>query len=132
MMGLAAARARCDQQRLRVQQAQHRVQWWHAQTRAAAVRAAVSPVALLAAAFAGWWVGKRGAPGQARVEAKARINWQSVRQLCLQALRLWTFWRGVQMTLGIGPARRGVVGARQDRARPDPSATAHSGPMDKP
>lgn len=125
MMGLTSARARCDQQRLRVQQARSRVHWWQAQTRAAAARAATSAPALLAAAFAGWWIGRRRATGQARVGANAWITWQSVRHLFLQALRLWTFWRGVQVSLGIDPSRRGLVGAPQGRA---PSATPHSGP----
>jgi hypothetical protein len=125
MMGLTRARARCDQQRLRVQQARSRVHWWQAQTRAAAVRTATSAPVLLAAAFAGWWVGRRGATGEARVAAKAWITWQAARQLFLQALRVWTFWRGVQVSLGIDPSRRRVVGARQGRA---PSATPHSGP----
>jgi len=125
MMGLHRARARCDQQRLRVQRARSRVYWWQAQTRAAAVRTATSAPALLAAAFAGWWVGRRRAAGEARVAAKAWITWQAVRQLFLQALRVWTFWRGVQVSLGIDPSRRGLVGARQGRA---PSATPYSGP----
>lgn len=129
MMGLASARARCDQQRLRVQQARSRVHWWQTQTRAAAARAATSAPALLAVAFVGWWVGRRRATDQARVGAKAWITWQAMRQLFLQALRVWTFWRGVQMSLGIESSRRGVVGARQGRA---PFATPHSGPLGGP
>lgn len=129
MMGLTRARARCDRQRLRVQRARSRVYWWQAQTRAAAVRTATSVPVLLAAAFAGWWVGRRQATGQARVAAKAWITWRAVRRLCLQALRVWTFWRGVQMSLGIDPSRRRVVGARQGRAQ---SATPHSGPPGRP
>lgn len=129
MMGLAGARARCDQQRLRVQHARSRVHWWQAQTRVAAVRAATSAPALLAAAFAGWWVGRRRVAGQARVAAKAWITWQAMNGLFLQALRVWTFWRSVQMSLGIDPARRRVVGARQGRA---PFATPDSGPAGAP
>lgn len=125
MMGLAGARARCDQQRLRVGHARSRVHWWQAQTRAAAVRTATSAPALLAAAFVGWWVGRRRVTGQARIGTSARITWQSMRHLFLQALSVWTFWRGVQVSLGIDPLRHGAVGARQDRA---PSATPHSRP----
>jgi len=128
MMGLASARARCDRQRLRVQQARSRVHWWQAQTCAAAVRAATSGPALMAAAIAGWWVGRRRVTGQARIGANARITWQSVRHLFVQALRVWTFWRGVQMGLGIAPSRH-VVAARQDWR---PSATPHSGPTGRP
>lgn len=129
MMGLARARARCDQQRRRVQHAQSRVHWWQARARAAAVRTATSAPALLAAAFAGWWVGRRRVAGEARVAANAWITWQAVRHLFVQALRVWTFWRGVQVSLGIDTARRGVVGARQDRT---PSATPHAGPPGRP
>lgn len=129
MMGLARARARCDQQRLRVQQAQSRVHWWQAQTRAAAVRTATSAPVLLAVAFGGWWVGRRRAAGEARLAANTRITWHAARQLFLQALRVWTFWRGVQASLGIDAARPGVVGARHDRA---PSTAPHAGPPGRP
>ncbi len=128
MMGLASARARCDRQRLRVQQARYRVHWWQAQTRAAAVRTATSAPALSAAAFAGWWVGRRRVRGQSRVGANAWITWQSVRHLFVQALRVWTFWRGVQMSLGIDPSRHAAA-ARQDWA---PFATPHAGPPGRP
>ena len=128
MMGLASARARCDQQRLRVEQARSRVQWWQAQTRAAAVRATTSAPALMAAAVAGWWVGRRRVTGQPRFGANARITGQSVRHLFVQAVRVWTFWRGVQMNLGIAPSRHAVA-ARQDWR---PSATPHSGPTGGP
>jgi hypothetical protein len=82
----------------------------------------------MAAAVAGWWVGRRRVTGQARIGANARITWQSVRRLFVQALRVWTFWRGVQMSLGIDPSRRAAA-ARQDTS---PFATPHSGLPDRP
>jgi hypothetical protein len=127
MIGLTAARAHRDAQRLRTQQAQYRVQWWQAQTRAAALRAATSPMALLAAGICGWWFGKRSMRGPARGEARARVNWRSIRQVWLQILPLWTLFRGLQRTLGNAPTRRDEIGTQYDQARPNASAT-RSGP----
>ncbi len=123
MIGLTAARAHRDEQRLRTQQARYRVQWWQAQTRAAALRAATSPMALLAAGICGWWFGKRSMRAPARGEARARVNWRSIRQVWLQILPLWTLLRGLQRVLGNAPMHRGEIGTPQTHARPNASAT---------
>lgn len=102
MIGLTAARAERELQRLRTQRARYRVHWWQAQTRAAALRAASSPVALLAAAFCGWSFGKRSMRRPVRGEGRRRISLRSIRSVWLQILPLWTLFRGLQATFGLG------------------------------
>lgn len=128
MIGLTAARAHREEQRLRTQRARYRMQWWQAQTHSAALRAASSPITLLAAVICGWYVGKRAMRGPARGDARARVNWQSIRQLWVQILPLWTLFRALQTTLGIAPMRREGPRTRQGRTRPNASATPRFGP----
>lgn len=129
MIGLTAARAHREEQRLRTQRARYRVHCWQAQAQAAALRAASSPIALLAAVICGWWVGKRAMRSPVRGGGSARVSWRSIRQLWLQILPLWTLLRGLQVTLGIDPLRRGEIRTRPSQTSPDASATPRSGPV---